>query len=288
MKADGKDVEKKMEQREEAKAVAKTVRGLADDPAIQKRFQEVLGDETMSRSFMASVLSAINATPALMQCDPFTVWGAAMQAASLNLPVDKNLGFSAIVPYGGKAQFQIMRSGYIQLAQRTREYKTINASVVFEGEIIENNPVTGEIVFSKEPNAARDNDDESKIVGYAAYMRLLNGFEKTIYWSKEKVAAHATKYSKSASKDSSLWTTNFHAMALKTVLKSLLLKWGPLSAFTHKGAAADQSTTTNLDKPFEDVEYLDGGATEAIVVPALDAISPKLTKGMPKKEEDLY
>jgi recombination protein RecT len=286
VKADGKDVDKKLDQREQAKAVAKTVRSLSEDPAIQKRFNEVLGDEKIARSFMASVLSAINATPALMQCDPFTVWGSAMQAAALDLPVDKNLGFAAIVPYKGKAQFQIMRGGYIQLAQRTREYKTINCSPVFEGEIVEINPITGEIEFAKGPNKYRDAEDESKIVGYAAYFKLLNGFEKTIYWSKEKVDAHAKRYSRAyaSEKETNLWRTDFHAMAMKTVLKALVVKWGPLTAFTRKAVAVDQSTTDDLENPLDNIQYADRPDDGP---PDLDNI-PGIAKGAKTKEDEIF
>jgi recombination protein RecT len=285
VKADGKDVDKKLDQREQAKAVAKTVRSLSEDPAIQKRFNEVLGDEKIARSFMASVLSAINATPALMQCDPFTVWGSAMQAAALDLPVDKNLGFAAIVPYKGKAQFQIMRGGYIQLAQRTREYKTVHCAPVFEGEIVENNPITGEIKFSTEPNKHRDSEDESKIVGYAAYFKLLNGFEKTIYWTREKVLAHATRYSSAMkSGHDTLWKSDFHAMAMKTVLKQLLVKWGPLTAFTRKAAAVDQSTTDDLENPLDNIQYADRPDDSP---PELDSI-PGIAKGAKTKEDEIF
>lgn len=148
---------------------------------------------------------------------------------------------------------------YIQLAMRTGQYKTINAIEVYDGEIISTDRLTGEVVFQKD----QDLIDFNKVVGYMAYFKMLNGFEKTIYWTKEKMEVHAKTYSQTYSSkkkevvDKSLWATNFDDMAIKTMLKRLLGKYGILSLEMQTALAED-----NQQK--DSVEYVDKEVKEEI------------------------
>jgi len=150
-----------------------------------------------------------------------------MTAATLKLPINPNLGFAYIVPYKDTATFQMGYKGYIQLAMRTGQYKTINASVVYEGQIEDVDFVTGEIIRGKKKS--------DKVVGYVAYFELINGFSKMVYMSHEDMMRHALTYSqaykgdKKYGKTNSVWSTNFEAMGLKTVLKQLISKYGIMS-----------------------------------------------------------
>jgi recombination protein RecT len=208
---------------------------LIKEESMQKRIAEVLGDR--APQFASSLVSLANANQRLQEADPQSVIAAAMTAALLNLPINKDLGFAHIVPYSGVAQFQMGYKGFIQLAMRTGQYKHLNACAVREGEFVSYSKLSGELILNE-----GQCDPDSLPVGYAAYMKLINGFEHAIYWTKEEVWAHAQKYSqavKSKKKDSP-WFTNFDSMALKTVIKSLLSKWGILSieletAFTSDG-----------------------------------------------------
>ncbi|WP_051650351.1 recombinase RecT [Selenomonas sp. AB3002] len=192
---------------------------------IKKRFADVL--DKNAAAFLTSLLALVKSNNRLAGCDPKTVISAAMTAATMKLPINPNLGFAYIVPYKNEASFQIGWKGLTQLAMRTGQYKTINAAPVHEGEIEDVDFITGEIIRGK-----RKSD---KIVGYIAYFRLINGFEKTLYMSREEVEAHASKYSmaygydKRSGKSNSVWTTNFDAMALKTVLKLIISKYGIMS-----------------------------------------------------------
>lgn len=217
---------------------------------LQRRFREVLGKK--APQFMASIINAISANRELQQCDPASVLSAALVAASLDLPIDSNLGFAAIVPYrrGGAylAQFQIMYKGLVQLAIRSGYYQKMNYSDVYEDELRSYNPITGEISFVDDfskctQRAAGQND---KIVGYYAWLRLHNGFTQELYMTRAEVEAHARRYSASYSYDlskgrkSSRWSTDFDAMAKKTVLKRLLSKWGILSVEMQTAIQDDQ------------------------------------------------
>ncbi|MED5589601.1 recombinase RecT [Bacillus subtilis] len=212
-----------------------TMKGLLSSPAVMKRFEEVLGKR--ASQFTASILSLYNSENTLQKADPMSVISSAMVAATLDLPVDKNLGYAWIVPYKGRAQFQLGYKGYIQLALRTGQYKSINCIPVHEGELQKWNPLTEEIDIDFEK---RESDS---VIGYAAYFELLNGFRKTVYWTKAQVEKHKKKFSKSDFG----WGKDWDAMALKTVLKSMLSKWGILSVEMQKAVIEDNEERERID-----------------------------------------
>jgi recombination protein RecT len=235
-----------------------TMKGLLASPAVTKRFEEVLGKK--SAQFTASILSLYNSEKMLQKAEPMSVVSAAMIAATLDLPVDKNLGYAWIVPYGGKANFQLGYKGYIQLALRTAQYKNINVIEVYEGELVKWNRLTEEIELDFEKK------ESEKIVGYTAYFELLNGFRKTVYWSKAEVEAHKKKFSKSDFG----WKNDWDAMAKKTVLTNMLRKWGILSVEMQKAFTAE-------DSPEEERERIDVTEEEdsnVIEYPEADSAEP--------------
>src|SRR3990172_142226 len=132
---------------------------------------------------------------------------SAMMAAALDLPINPNLGFAYIIPYGDQAQFQMGYKGFIQLALRSGQFKTIASCPVYEGQLISENPLTGFVFdFTKKTSET--------IIGYAAYFKLLNGFEKTEYWTKDKVEKHAKRFSQSFKKGEGTWVSDFDSMAM--------------------------------------------------------------------------
>ncbi|MBW9314726.1 recombinase RecT [Bacillus subtilis] len=212
-----------------------TMKGLLSSPSVIKRFEEVLGKR--ATQFTASILSLYNSEQMLQKTDPMSVISSAMVAATLDLPIDKNLGYAWIVPYGGKAQFQLGYKGYIQLALRTGQYKSINCIPIHEGELQKWNPLTEEIEIDFEK---RESD---AVIGYAAYFELINGFRKTVYWTKAQVEKHKKKFSKSDFG----WKNDWDAMALKTVLKAVLSKWGILSVEMQKAVIEEDKTRERID-----------------------------------------
>ena len=210
------------------KAVAKRpvdqLKTILGADSVQEQFQNALKEN--SGAFVASIIDLYASDNYLQQCDPGKVVAEALKAATLKLPINKSLGFAYIVPYRDKGvqapQFQIGYKGYIQLAMRTGQYKYLNAGVVYEGELKGKDKLTGIIDLSGEKIS-------DKIVGYFAYMELINGFAKSVYWTIEEVTAHAKKFSKSYNSQSSAWKTNFDSMAIKTVIRNLLSKYGIMS-----------------------------------------------------------
>lgn len=229
---------------------------------VKSRFDELLGRK--SAGFISSVLQCINSNKSLVNADTNTIFQAAMMAATLDLPINNNLGFAWIVPYkestkvNGEwkstlvAQFQIGWKGFVQLAQRTAQYKRINATEVYENQFKSYNTLTEELI------ADFQIEGEGKVIGYAAHFKLVNGFEKTVYWSRKKVEDHAKKYSKAYAGDGKTpWKDpdQFHEMAKKTVLKLALSKWGILSIEMQMAMAADQGIIKDADT--QDIEYVD-------------------------------
>lgn len=237
---------------------AKTLKGMLEMPAYKNKFNEMLGKK--AAGFMSSIIAVANNNKLLAKAEPSTVIGAAAQAAMLDLPINQSLGFAYIVPYKGAAQFQLGYKGYIQLAQRSGQYVDIGAKTVFEGELEYENRLLDKFKFGE-----RTGD---KVIGYLAYFRLTNGFEKMLFMELDEMIAHAKKYSKSYSGGTEKWgLAEFDVMAEKTVLKRLLSKYGPLSiesiqmsqALSNDGGVISMNKDGEFDVDFSgetiDAEY---------------------------------
>lgn len=231
------------------------LKGLLSADSTKKRFYEILGNK--SAGFISSIVNVVNGNPALQEANPNTVLMSAAIAATLDLPINPNLGFAAIVPYKERgqavAQFQMMWRGFVQLAQRSGQYRTLNTTEVYEGEVKSQNRFTGDIVFDP------DGRKSDKVIGYVAYMSLLNGFEKYYYMSREECEKHAKRYSKTYQKGYGKWKDDFDAMAKKTVLKLLISKYGIMSVDMQKAVEFDQSTVQGDINHIEEAtaEYMD-------------------------------
>lgn len=212
----------------------------------QKYLRDVLGEK--AQSFVTSLTDIVSNDKMLQACDPNTIMFAGITAASMDLPINKNLGYAYVIPYNDRragtsvAQFQMGYKGFVQLAQRSGQFKCMNATDVREGELKGFNRLTGGVNFEWDETPERSG---KKVIGYAAYFSLNNGFSKTLYMSIDEIESHAKRYSQTyrneRARASSKWTTDFDAMAKKTVLKLLLSKWAPLSLDMEKAIQADQS-----------------------------------------------
>ena len=253
-----------------------TVSKLFCQDSIKMRFQELLGQK--SAGFISSVISIVNSNTSLKGVNPQTVLSAAVIAATLDLPVNQSLGFAYIVPYKGQAQFQLGYKGFVQLAIRTGQYKTINATEVFEGEIVSVNRLTGRIELDE---TARKSE---KIVGYAAYFELINGFEKTLFMTTEQIMKHAERYSQSYVKDYSPWKSNFPEMALKTVLKRLLSKYGIMSIQMQTAMQTDQAVVLDASPTAIVTEYPDNETEKPIASETNPETPPAEPQAKPMRE----
>lgn len=228
------------------------VKGYLSQDTVKDKFSEVLGAK--APQFMTSITNAISSNASLQKCEAKSILASALVAATYDLPIDSNLGFSALVPYYDnksktfKAQFQMMYKGFVQLAIRSGVYENMNVSEVYEDELLSYNPITGEMQLTKDFSKCeqRKKGEKDKIIGYYAWFKLLTGFRKEMFMTVDEVRNHATTYSQSYKKDlekgwsTSKWTTDFDAMARKTVLKLLLSRWGVLSIEMQRAIQDDQ------------------------------------------------
>lgn len=211
-------------------------------PAMQSLITKTITDKATRDKLVSSLITMVSLNKLLQSCDTASLLSCGFQANALNIPLSQTLGYCYAIPYrnserGYTAQFQLGWKGFVQLAIRTNYYKTLGVLEVRKGQLKGFNSWGEPLVDLSEEKL------NEPIIGYFAYYRLINGGEKCLYWSKEKCEIHAKKYSKSygSGKSTDNWTNSFDEMALKTVIKQLLSKWGPLSPELEKAIQVDQA-----------------------------------------------
>ena len=245
--------------------------------AVQNRINAMVSGDGGPR-FISSVVSAVSVNPVLGECDYGTILSAALLGESLKLSPSPQLGQYYMVPFNDKkrgakvAQFQLGYKGYIQLAIRSGQYKKLNVLGIKKGELIRYDPLDEEIEVALIMD--EEKREQTETIGYYAMFELVNGYKKTMYWSREKMMAHADKYSMAFSADkyrdliagripqadmwkySSFWYKDFDGMAYKTMLRQLISKWGVMSIDLQTAINKDMAVTYGDGS----VEYVDNSA----------------------------
>lgn len=230
------------------------IKSFLQTPAIQKKMYELV--DKNAASFGTSIMQIVNNNHMLLEAEPMSIFNAACMAATLNLPINNNLGFAYIVPYKNsrtgkvEAQFQLGYKGLIQLAQRSGQFERLVSLAVYNAQLVEKDLINGfKFDWSIEP------DEKEQPIGFYAYFKLINGFTAELYMSKDQIDKHAKRYSQSFRKNSGVWADNYEQMALKTVTKLLLSRQAPLSIEMQKAVISDQSVIRNLDE--EEFNFID-------------------------------
>ena len=230
---------------------------LATD-SVKENVAKIVGEKDTQR-FISSLVSAVQTNPSLAECTNKSLLNAALLGQSLNLPQSPQLANFYFVPFKNtkagvtEATFQLGWRGYMALAMRSGQYKKIHVTDIREGELKAYNPIEDEYEFS--PITDMQERLKKPVIGYYAYFVLVNGFKKTLYWSREQMDEHAKKYSQSYRKgwDSSLWKSDFDKMAYKTMLRQLISKYGPMSVDMERAYVGDQSVIGDNGN----VDYID-------------------------------
>jgi len=240
--------------------------------AITQKINNIIGDDKKGARFISSIVSAVNNNPVLKECDNQSIISGALLGESLNLSPSPQLGQYYLVPFADKdrgkvATFQIGYKGYIQLAIRSGQYKKLNVLAIKEGELIKYDPLNEEIeVQLIEDEEKREN---AKTIGYYAMFEYVNGFRKTMYWSKTKMEKHALQYSKGyqAKKGYTFWEKDFDGMAYKTMLRQLISKWGIMSIDMQQAFEGDMAyIKEDGSKEYVDNEETISNVPEAEIV----------------------
>lgn len=226
-------------------------------PSVKAKFEEMLGKR--APQFMTSITTVVQNNALLQKADVNSVVMGAATAASMDLPLHPALGYAALVPFNSKdgcyAQLQVMANGLVELAMRSGQVQSLIAEEVLDGQLVKKNKFTGDYVFDED---AKKSD---KVIGYMAYIRLNNGFEKYEYMTVEEIKAHAQKFSQTFKKGGGVWRDNFSAMAKKTLLRKILTKWCPKSLQMQQAIVFDQSVVNGTVDNIEDAtpQYADNG-----------------------------
>ena len=241
---------------------------LATD-AMKRKVNEMVGGEK-GQQFVTAIISAVSANPQLAECDNASIVSAALVGQALNLSPSPQLGQFYMVPFNDSkrgckvAQSQIGYKGYIQLAIRSGQYKKLNVLAIKKGELKKYDPLNEEIEVELIEN--EEDREKEETIGYYAMFEYLNGFRKTLYWSKEKMEAHAIKYSMGyrAKKGYTFWEKDFDGMAYKTMLRQLISKWGIMSIdLTMQKALESDMAVINDNGTYD---YVDNNEMETIEV----------------------
>ena len=205
---------------------------------MKNKINQIVGDENTGKRFISSIVSAVSMNPSLAECDNASIVSGALLGEALKLSPSPQLGNYYLVPFNDKekgkvATFQLGYKGYIQLAIRSGQYKKLNVLAIKEGELIKYDPLNEEIEVQLIDDETKR--EKAKTIGYYAMFEYVNGFRKALYWSREKMEAHALQYSQGYKSDKrnktsyTFWSKDFDGMAYKTMLRQLISKWGIMS-----------------------------------------------------------
>lgn len=250
-------------------------------PATIQSFRNLLGEKGAAR-FTSALMNIVGQSNELQKAETTSIILAAGQSAALNLPLNPSLGLACVLAYWDKkkqqyvAQFQMMRNGLMELAQRSGKVIRIANEVVYEGELKSVNRFTDEYDFTGTRTS-------NKVIGYMAYAKLNTGFEKTIYMTVEEAKAHGMRFSKTYKKGFGVWVDDFNEMALKTVLKKLINKWLPKTEEMAMALESDQASFTQGEIGNAQPEYIDNSShgeqrVETIEVVEVDNVEAEEVK----------
>ncbi|WP_064613386.1 recombinase RecT [Streptobacillus moniliformis] len=231
-----------------------SLKEMIGDVRTKDKFNEILGQK--APKFLNSLLNMANNDKLLKGATPQSIILSAMNSAVLDLPIEKNLGYTYIVPYKNKgvleAQFQMGYKGYIQLAMRSSQYLKINVAPLYKGQFKQYDPIKDELIYDL------NNKESEDITHYVAYFKTINGFEKYLIMSKQEILEHKKRYSKAGDSAYSPWSTQFDLMAMKTVLKLLLSRYGILSTELQTAIKTDSAVIKEINRDNDvEVEYVD-------------------------------
>ena len=272
----------------------KAFEGIVNNAYYQNQSQKIFGKN--AGTFATSMMELYTSNADLQQCDPKLVAAEAMRAAALHLPLSKALSRAYVVVFKDhgvpKPQFLIGYLGLLDLADRSGQYEIINADVVYKGELLGKDKLSGLIDLGGQK-------ESNEVVGYFAYFKLINGRKQIIYMDIKQMCHYAKmyaptlKFSKLTEDDlynmaqeqaengpkagSIGWFGDFNNMAKKTVLRQLL-KRGPMSIEIQQALAQDEDYVSA-----EEVRDQENAAPRQVI--NVDAVITSTEEAAPTTEQ---
>ena len=269
--------------------------------AIQKLINNTLVDPKKAQRFITSISSAVAINPTLQECESYSIINAALLGETLNLSPSPQLGHYYMVPFNDKnrgkvATFQLGYKGYIQLAIRSGQYKSINVIDVKQGELIGYDRLSETIELSFIDD--EEEREKAETIGYCAMFETVTGFRKMLYWTKKRMMSHALKYSPGfkAQKGYTFWEKDFDGMAFKTMLRQLISKWGIMSielqsAFEGDMSFKDESGNASYVEESEDTEVYNKVVNDVEVTESIeqqiDQVQEQFATQSPQEEQQV-
>lgn len=182
------------------------------------QIKNFFGDEKQAMKFLSSVMAAVQKTPKLLECEASSVINSFLTMAQLGLMPSDVSGEAYVLPYKGKAQFQLGYQGLITLFYRAGGQK-IRAEIVRVND--EFSYTNGEIRHTID--IFKSNKDRGEAVGAYAIATVGNQ-EIAKAMNKEDILAVGRNFSQSFASEYSPWNEKNDpelTMWKKTVLKQL-------------------------------------------------------------------
>jgi recombination protein RecT len=204
--------------------------------AIPKSLSKHLTPERMIQLAVTSVRK----NPGLLECPPITIAASLVEASQLGLSVDGVLGEGYLIPRWSKklghkvCNFQVGYKGLIALARRTGTVETIDAEAVYEGDHFEYAKGLQDKLEHVSRSAVQSKETMTHVW---ALIRFKGGAYQFKVMTKAQVESIRKR---STSSEDGPWSTDYAAMAVKTVIRQLM-KLCDLSPEAARTVAMDEN-----------------------------------------------
>lgn len=179
---------------------------------------------------LAVATTAVQKTPALLNCDQASFMGAIIQCAQLGLEPNDGTGRAWLIPFGNQVQFIAGYRGLVDLTRRSGEIKRFDARAVYEGDVFSYS-------FGLRPELNHvPGDARKKLTHVYAVAEFKDGSTQFDVMTADDVEKIRNR---SKAKNSGPWQTDYEAMACKTVVRRLC-KMLPVSPDVQKAVTLDE------------------------------------------------
>jgi recombination protein RecT len=232
-----------------ANEIIKTIKATLSGETMRKNLMNVLPKHISAERMIQISITAITKQPALLQCDPATIYKCVMDAAQLGLVTDGVLGEAYLIPYNSKkgkvCQMIPGYRGMMKLAVRSGKVSHIYAENVYDNDQF--NIERG--LDPKLQHIPTIKGERGEYIGSYAVAFLVDK-DQPPAWEFMRADEVDAIRQRSKAKDNGPWVTDIGEMRKKTAVRRLC-KFLPMSPEAQDAAVRG--------------EYADMGALESAV-----------------------